>query len=122
MSHNMSPKGKFGSLLAVLIASMAASACSTTPAPDTNYAGDPINGQRMAQDLCAACHAVGATGDSPRADAPPLHTVLAGYPADQLTADLQSAKHIAFLRMPQFHLGDNGGADLVAYIESLQDE
>lgn len=122
MSHNISPRGKLASLLAVMAAAMAASGCATTPAPDTSYVGDPANGQRMAQDLCAACHAIGATGDSPRPEAPPLRTVLAGYPADQLAADLQGAKHIAFLRMPQFHLGDNGGADLVAYIGTLENE
>lgn len=105
-----------------MAAAALASACTTTPAPESDYVGDPAQGRDLAERLCASCHSIEATGASPRSDAPPLRTVLAGYPADELAATLQDAKHVAFLRMPAFHLGEHGGADLVAYIASINEQ
>lgn len=119
MPHNVSLAPIFVAFVTAAAATLLASACTTAPAPETSYVGNAENGQTLAEHLCASCHAIGAVGDSPRATAPPLRTVLADYPPEQLADDLQHAKHIAFLRMPQFHLGEHGGADIVAYIETL---
>lgn len=119
----MLQESNFRKLAPLAIAAAAlASACTITPEPETAYAGDPVQGRDLAERLCASCHSIEPTGASPRTDAPPLRTVLAGYPADQLASDLQSARHVAFLSMPAFHLGEHGGADLVAYIASINDQ
>lgn len=120
MPHNRPASGFELRLGVALAASLTIGACVTAIEPTTAHAGDPANGRALAQNLCAGCHAIDAGSASPNADAPPLRTVLAGYPPDRLAADLDSARHIAFLQMPQFHLGEHGGADLVAYIQSIE--
>ena len=104
--------------LAIIGAALLAAACASNSEPEP--AGDPAKGQLIAQDLCASCHAIGATGASTMPDAPPLRDVLARRGATRLTADLESARHIAFLRMPQFFFGDGSAQNLVAYIETIQ--
>ncbi len=42
------------------------------------------SGRQIVEMQCAFCHAVGTDDQSPRMDAPPLRTVLAGYPPDAL--------------------------------------
>ncbi len=100
---------------------LSAAACSTASV-ESPYIGDPGKGRLLAERVCSDCHSIEAVGASANPDAPPLRDVLASYPADQLADDLQKAEHISFLRMPQIHLGEHGGDDLVAYIASINIE
>jgi mono/diheme cytochrome c family protein len=97
---------------------MALGACAIAPAPA--YDGDPVAGREVARSLCASCHSIEAIGASPNPGAPPLRFVLANYNPDRLVDDLENAVSINHLRMPTFYFGDHHPADLVAYLETIQ--
>lgn len=100
------------------LAGMSLIACSTVEPPA--HVGDPAQGQVVAQNLCASCHAIGPTGNSPNAAAPPFHSILARYGSDALVRDLDNALSISHLKMPTFYMGDDSPEDLVAYLRSIQ--
>lgn len=104
--------------VASLAAVLALAACSTVEAPA--YSGDPETGRQVAQSLCASCHAIGATGESPNPGAPPLRFVLAGYDADRLAKDLEESVSISHLKMPTFYFGEHHAADVVAYLQTIE--
>jgi mono/diheme cytochrome c family protein len=105
--------------LIALGALLAASGCQTPPPPAR--AGDPEEGRRVAQDLCASCHATGLTGESPNAAAPPLRVILDRRSPDGLARDLKNAVQISHMKMPQFYFGDEHAEDLVAYLVRLRE-
>ena len=89
------------------------------------YAADDAaeRGRAYALRHCAVCHAVGATGASPYAAAPPFRILLQRSPLDYLTRTLESglaADHRAFREMQGFVLSRPETADLVAYWRTLQ--
>jgi cytochrome c len=94
--------------------------CATGAPVDTSKPGDPAVGLQVAQDLCASCHAVGASGASPNPGAPVFRTVLARYAPDTLVADLKRAAAISHRNMPTFIMTDQHAEDLVAYLVSIQ--
>lgn len=106
------------SIVTVALICLALGGCATrtSPAP----VGDPVEGQKVASDLCSSCHSIGAMGESPNHKAPPLRTVLSAYPEDKLVRDLTDAVHISHLKMPQFFFGETHAADLVAYLKTIQ--
>lgn len=106
------------SLFVASIAVLAMTACTTTPAPE--YSGDPVAGLDVAQNLCASCHAIGREGASPNAGAPPLRYILSKYDADRLVEDLEESVSISHLRMPTFYFGEHHAADVVAYLQTIQ--
>jgi mono/diheme cytochrome c family protein len=106
------------SFFAASIAVLALAACTTTPAPE--YSGDPIAGLDVAQNLCATCHAIGRDGASPNAGAPPFRHILSKYDADRLVEDLEESVSISHLRMPTFYFGEHHAADVVAYLQTIQ--
>lgn len=79
------------------------------------------NGAEIVETQCSFCHAVGVTGQSPRADAPPLRTVLADYPADVLAEDFREQVHVGHPDMPDFNFGPIGTDHVLAYLQSIQD-
>lgn len=106
-------------ILPVLIASiMALGACSSVEEPA--YVGDPQVGRDVAERLCSSCHAIGVAGESPNPAAMPFRQILADRDAAQLAKDLDEAVSISHLRMPTFYFGEHHAADLVAYIQTIQ--
>lgn len=108
-------------LASTIIAALALTACATEPTPAWQ-SGDPEVGHRVAQDLCAQCHAVERTGDSPNTAAPPFRAILSTYRPDWLADDLHTSQAIAFRKMPVFHFGDGHEYDIVAYLMTIQDK
>lgn len=88
--------------------------------PDAAPPGDPVEGRKVAGELCASCHSVEAVGESPNPVAPPLRLVLSSYAPDRLAEDLENAVAIRHLEMPRFYFGENHARDVVAYIETIQ--
>jgi mono/diheme cytochrome c family protein len=78
-------------------------------------------GREIAATHCVVCHAVGATGDSPRADAPPLRTVLANYNPDALATDFREHIHVGHPDMPDFDFTVLETEGLLAYLTSIQE-
>ena len=93
--------------------------CSTVEEPP--YAGDAETGRDVAQRLCASCHAIGRTGDSPNTGAPPLRNILAGYGEERLAEDLERSVSISHLKMPTFYFGERHARDLVAYLKTIEE-
>ena len=56
----------------------------------------------------AACHAVGREDASPRADAPPLRTVLERYDSAALAGNMMIGVRVGHPDMPLFHMGPEG--------------
>jgi len=95
------------------------SGCAATE-PHPNPSASPVisRGHAVAQQLCAACHAVEPGGASPRPAAPPFASLEMRHTAglQGRVADLTRNGHCD---MPRIHLRDEDVADLVAYIASL---
>jgi len=75
-------------------------------------------GRALAETQCAPCHAVGPSGDSPRAAAPGFRTLPPNFASEDLAAVFSDQNHEV---MPKFQGLD--GSDVVAlatYIRSLE--
>jgi Cytochrome c553 len=86
-------------------------------------ADDPVEaGKALAELNCARCHAIGADGESPHADAPPFRSLGERYPLDALEEAFASG-HItsAHPDMPDFTATPEQAGALIAYIDSVQD-
>jgi cytochrome c len=105
----------------VVIAAMSLSACALEPTPAWQ-SGEPGIGHQVARDLCADCHAIERTGDSPNPGAPHFRRILETYRPEWLADDLHSSRAISLRRMPVFHFGEGHEYDIVAYLISIQEK
>lgn len=119
-------------ILFTLAAATVLAACA--PGPGTrSYAGvegpEPraaasaesiMRGGALAQARCAACHAVGLTGASPMAEAPPFRDLHNTYPVRFLQEALAEGLTTAHPAMPEVELAPDQIRDLIAYLESLE--
>ncbi len=110
------------SLIVPLIASAAASlaACAQDPGPPVPRTPSQ-EGRVIAQRECARCHAVGAFGDSPRPDAPPLREVLDDYSPDRIELSFREGLIIGHPDMPVFDFAPQQIDALLAYLEDIND-
>lgn len=102
----------------------------TTPsgeAPGTATAseepGDAVAGRAFAEARCSGCHAVGETGASPYAPAPPLRTLHQKYDVEGLAeafAEGILVGHKGPAQMPEFVLTPEEIDDLIAYLKSFE--
>lgn len=115
-------------LAAAAVAALAACAAfpdapSSSEAPEARAeasAESVMRGQVLAQTRCAACHATGSTGASPRAEAPPFRDLHDTYPVRFLQEALAEGLTTAHPAMPQVELQPDEIRDLIAYLESLE--
>lgn len=77
-------------------------------------------GERLAQERCAACHAVGRTGTSPRPNAPAFRDLHNRYPVDQLAELLAEGIVTGHPDMPEVSFDQTEVAALIAYLRSLE--
>ncbi len=94
---------------------------TAAPSAETPDADLVADGRDVVEAQCARCHATGVDGDSPRADAPPLRTVLAGYDAGALAQDFREGIHVGHPDMPDFNFGPRGVDAVLAYLVSIQE-
>ncbi|MEL7546961.1 MAG: cytochrome c [Pseudomonadota bacterium] len=111
--------------IALLVPALSLAACSADPAsdtvaPDTFESELVASGRDIVDAQCAACHAVGLTGTSPRGDAPPLRLVLARYSADALADEFREGIHVGHPDMPDFDFGPLGTDAVITYLQSIQ--
>ena len=102
--------------LTILAGLLALAACA--PGEDTGAAR--AQGERIAQERCAACHAVGRTGASPRAGAPAFRDLHNRYPVDQLAESLAEGIVTGHPDMPEVSFDQAEVAALIAYLRSLE--
>jgi cytochrome c len=97
-----------------------AQASSAVPAP---LSQEVQRGRVFAEKHCATCHAVGHTGSSPYAPAPPFRTLHERYDVEALAEALAEGivvGHRGARQMPQFVLSPAEIDDLLAYLKSLE--
>jgi cytochrome c len=82
--------------------------------------GRPEAGRAFAEANCAGCHAIGRTGESPLAAAPPFRTLHRRYPVEHLAEAFAEGIETGHEAMPAFELDEAGIADLLAYLKSLE--
>ena len=79
------------------------------------------DGKLITETQCLVCHSLDRSEDSPRADAPPLSTVLANYNPDMLADDFREHVHVGHPDMPDFNFNVKQTEGLLAYLSSIQD-
>jgi len=100
-------------LLALTLLSAAAPSAFAQPAAVER-------GRRLAETLCASCHAIGTRGDSPTGGAPRFRDLALREPGRSL--DEVFAKGVLTMHpgMPSWALMDRDQADLLAYLRTIQ--
>jgi len=77
-------------------------------------------GKAYARALCARCHAIGRTGRSPFAPAPPFRTLHLRYPVETLGEALAEGINTGHALMPEFVLDPDQIHDLLSYLKTLE--
>ena len=94
-------------------------ACAPDPAyPEQVALG--ATGEGLAKQLCADCHAIGASDLSPRLEAPPFRTLGEAYPVEHLAEALAEGIIVGHPDMPVFELSPDQISDLLSYLEEAQ--
>lgn len=85
-------------------------------------ASDVTTGGALAQQLCARCHAIGATGTSKHESAPPFRELANKWPDTGVLAEaFAEGIVVGHPDMPEFELSTEQIGGLLAYLESLRD-
>lgn len=103
---------------AIVFVLIACAAPSDEPSPGLESIAS--DGRDIAQAQCAACHAIGAYGESPNPAAPLFRTILSRYRADVLEEELIAGIQVAH-PMPSFQFNPQGADALIAYLRSVQE-
>lgn len=102
----------------------------TLPNPDAtrttasvDIAAEAIErGRSLTSTACAGCHATGAAGASPLADASPLREIVQRRPLERLEAGFAEGLVTAHPAMPAYVFRASEIDDLIAYLETLKTE
>lgn len=98
--------------------------CATTPQPLPPQPAPLVTierGQALAERRCGGCHAVGPTGQSAQAMAPPFRDLGLRYNAIALERRMAGMTSRGHHEMPPLRVERDEARDLVAYIDSLDD-
>ncbi|MBU0725447.1 MAG: cytochrome c [Alphaproteobacteria bacterium] len=82
--------------------------------------GSIAAGQVIAEERCARCHAIAATGNSPFPAAPPFRELQKKYPIEQLAEALAEGIGVGHPDMPEFVLQPVEIEGFLAFLNSLQ--
>jgi mono/diheme cytochrome c family protein len=78
-------------------------------------------GQELLAANCSRCHAVGRTGASPHADAPPFRTLSRKYPIEGLAEALAEGLFVGHPDMPEFVFEPRDVGAILDYLNSIQE-
>lgn len=78
------------------------------------------SGRRLAEQLCARCHAIGTTGESPFPPAPTFPAIADKYPPENLAESLAEGIAVGHDAMPEFALTPAQIDSFIAYLQSLE--
>lgn len=93
----------------------------TAPEAPVGVSAEAIErGRLLTSTVCAACHATGATGDSPLPDATPLREIVGRYSLDQLEVAFAEGFVTTHPAMPGYVFRASEIDDLIAYLETLK--
>jgi len=77
-------------------------------------------GQRLAQEWCAKCHAIGRFGPSPLQIAPPFRELHLRYGVEDLAESLAEGITVGHPTMPVFRFEPDQIQNLIAYLKTLE--
>jgi mono/diheme cytochrome c family protein len=77
-------------------------------------------GEALLNKNCAMCHAVGASGDSPRAGAPAFRALGQKYPIESLEEALGEGLVSGHPDMPEFRFEPDDVGAIIVYLKSIQ--
>jgi mono/diheme cytochrome c family protein len=77
-------------------------------------------GRRLAETMCAGCHAIGVEGDSRQPIAPPFRELSERYPINQLEEAFGEGILVGHPMMPTYQFSEAQIDALIAYIQSIQ--
>ena len=77
-------------------------------------------GQAIVERDCAACHAVGRTGDSPNPQAPRFRQLHERYDVEALSEALSEGLTVGHGPMPEWSFGPADNTAILAYLKSLE--
>ncbi len=78
-------------------------------------------GEALLTKNCSRCHAVGRTGASPHAEAPPFRTLSQKYPIAGLAEALAEGLFVGHPDMPEFTFEAAEVGAILDYLESIQE-
>lgn len=88
---------------------------------DSASADSAQRGHTFAQKNCAACHAIGTSGESTNPRSPPFRVIAHKYQPRELEEALSEGIVVSHdMPMPQFELDPNDIEDLITYLEKLR--
>ena len=82
--------------------------------------GDTASGQKLAQEWCAKCHAIGLAGASPLPVAPPFRELHLRYNVEDLAESLGEGILVGHPSMPVFRFDPDQIVNLIAYLKTLE--
>lgn len=100
---------------AAALAAVTVAAQAATPDPETLKRGEALLNKN-----CAMCHAIGPTGDSPRAGAPTFRMLGQKYPVESLEEALGEGLVSGHPDMPEFRFEADDVGAIIAYLKSIQ--
>ena len=85
-------------------------------------AEDPAvkRGREIATAACADCHAIGATGASPKSEAPLFRELGRKYPVESLEEALAEGVVVGHPGMPQVKMNEAEIGAFIAYLKTVQ--
>jgi len=89
---------------------------------DTPIRANIQEGLSIAETYCAACHAIGRTGNSTNSSAPEFRTLATRYPIRDLEEALAEGILVGHPAMPEFVMDAQQIEDFLAYLHSIQTE
>lgn len=104
---------------ASVIAMLAAVGATAALAQDAQQDALVAQGRAFADQNCSRCHALGDTGASPHAKAPPFRLVVERYPSENLAEALAEGIVAGHPDMPVFVLQPAQIEAFLAYLDSL---
>lgn len=115
-------------LSAIALGALSPAACGEPPAGPTGPTAEETErqqellgrGEVIAETLCADCHAVGRSGDSPHMEAVPFRQLSWKYPVRSLEQPLSEGIVVGHPDMPEWQFEPQDVDALLAYIESIQ--
>ena len=108
------PLRRFAAL--TYIALLTIGAGSALAAEDSGTASD---GKAVLEKHCGRCHSIGATGESPLSEAPPLREIYLRYPIEQLEEGLAEGMGSRHREMPQIQFSPDQIAGILTYLGSI---